>query len=311
MLIKDRIKNSRLSPAEQGIADFLIEEAERVGQLKAIDVAQATYTSSPAVVRFCHKMGFSGWNEFRDAFYKEAVYLNRHFQDVDPNIPFHKGDSMMEIAGRIATLYTESVEDTMELLDRKELEKAVDILSNARRIAVFAVSNVIYFASEFVYYLEKIDKLVLSPSLNGDVYYNAMRLEKEDAAIILSYSGETSQLRGIVEILHEQNIPYIAITSIGGNSVSDYASAVLNITTREKSYSKIAGYTSAMSFHLILDILYSCLFARDYSKNLDYKISRSRFEKDRGNTRNAILRENTSLSVSEVVRNMNSRKIKK
>ncbi|WP_286356462.1 MurR/RpiR family transcriptional regulator [Ileibacterium valens] len=60
MLIKDRIKNSRLSPAEQGIADFLIEEAERVGQLKAIDVAQATYTSSPAVVRFCHKMGFSG-----------------------------------------------------------------------------------------------------------------------------------------------------------------------------------------------------------------------------------------------------------
>lgn len=30
---------------------------------------------------------------------------------------------MMEIAGRIATLYTESVEDTMELLDRKSWKR--------------------------------------------------------------------------------------------------------------------------------------------------------------------------------------------
>lgn len=98
-------------------------------------------------------------------------------------------------------------------------------------------------------------------------------------------------LKRAIRFLVRKKVPIIAITSIGGNTVSEHASAVLSITTREKPYSKIAGYTSALSFHLVLDILYSCIFERDYSKNLEYKIRNARFEYDRGNSSNEILRE--------------------
>lgn len=302
MLIREKMKTMKLSPAEQSIAEFLLGKAEQVRTLKALDVASETYTSSPAVVRFCHKLGYSGWNEFRDDFYNESVYLNRHFQDLDPNIPFHKGDNSMEIAGRIAGLYSESIEDTMELLDRRELDRAVDILRKGKRIAVFAISNISYMAEEFAFMLERIRKPVQQAALAGERLWAAFELEKDDAAIVLSYSGETFELKRVVQVLHEKEVPYIAVTSVGGNSVSEYASAVLHITTREKSYSKIAGYTSSLSLHLILDILYSCLFERDYSKNLKYKFSRSRVEMERGNSSNAILRENQDYSLAEIIR---------
>lgn len=291
MLIQEKIREARLSPAEEGIARFLLENKERIQKMRAADLAAATFTSSPAVVRFCHKLGYSGWTEFRDAYYEEVSYLNRHFQKVDPNIPFHKGDSVMEIAGRIGALYAESIEDTLGLLKASELTRAVDLICKAKKIALLSVSNVNYYASEFAYNLERIDKRVVYSSLAGEIHKTATELEEQDVAIILSYSGETTMLKRAIRFLVRKKVPIIAITSIGGNTVSEHASAVLSITTREKSYSKIAGYTSALSFHLVLDILYSCIFERDYSKNLEYKIRNARFEYDRGNSSNEILRE--------------------
>ena len=46
------------------------------------------------------------------------------------------------------------------------------------------------------------------------------------------------------------------------------ADCVLPICTREKQYSKIATFTTDSSIAYVLDVLYSCLFALDYEKNL-------------------------------------------
>jgi len=45
----------------------------------------------------------------------------------------------------------------------------------------------------------------------------------------------------------------------------------LHITTREKAYSKIGGFTSLTSMALVLDILYSSYFSLKYDQNLAFK----------------------------------------
>ena len=45
-----------------------------------------------------------------------------------------------------------------------------------------------------------------------------------------------------------------------------------DMTTRERLYSKIGNFTTEVSTHLLLDILYSCYFAADYEKNWDRRI---------------------------------------
>ncbi len=53
----------------------------------------------------------------KEAFPKEEGYLNSHFQGIDVNLPFGKGDSAMAIAGKIAALRKEAIDDTRSLLD--------------------------------------------------------------------------------------------------------------------------------------------------------------------------------------------------
>ncbi len=67
---------------------------------------------------------------------------------------------------------------------------------------------------------------------------------------------------------------------------------MLPICTREKQYSKTATFTTDSSIAYVLDVLYSCLFALDYEKNLQLKIDAAReIEQGRGQTTVEIIRE--------------------
>jgi DNA-binding MurR/RpiR family transcriptional regulator len=108
------------------------------------------------------------------------------------------------------------------------------------------------------------------------MYQEAAMSTKKNCAILISYSGESSEILQIARLLKNNRVPMIAITSIGENSLSKLADVVLRITTREKAYSKIAGFSSSESISLILDILYSCYFSLDYKANFENKVNLAR-----------------------------------
>ena len=91
--------------------------------------------------------------------------------------------------------------------------------------------------------------------------------------MIISYSGETNELIKIAKILKEKKTPIIVLTSIGDNRLSHYASYILNIGSREKIFTKIAPFASQTSIEYILNVIFSCLFKKDYQTNIQNKIS--------------------------------------
>ena len=71
------------------------------------------------------------------------------------------------------------------------------------------------------------------------MFHDAAMMTSDECAICISYSGETPHILQMTTSLKENNVPIIAITSVGHNHLSDMANVTLNITTREKSFSKI------------------------------------------------------------------------
>ena len=112
-----------------------------------------------------------------------------------------------------------------------------------------------------------------------------MNADPQSCAIIVSYSGETPILSRVIQALKANGIPIIALTNIGENTVSKHADVVLRICTREKLYSKIATFSTDISFEYILDLLYSCIFALNYDQNVERKTKiSSMIEKGRFST---------------------------
>ena len=103
------------------------------------------------------------------------------------------------------------------------------------------------------------------------MYQEAIMSDSQTCAICISYSGVSNELIETAKLLKNNDVPIIAITSIGENDLSKISNVKLSLTTREKSFSKIAGFSTIESISLVLDILYSCYFASNFDNHFAYK----------------------------------------
>ena len=273
MLLQDEMKQTLFSNSERVIIDFILEKQDEIRDYSTSQIAKETFTSPSTLVRISKKLGFDGWIAFKEAFLDEVNYLNYHFKDIDANFPFEKQDSIMNIAAKIVNLHIESAKDTLSLIEHDSLQQAVQLINKSEHIQIFAIGNLNYIAQEFVLRLRRIKKNATIYPLQGVMSHDAAMMTNKDCAICISYSGETPMLLNIVHYLKENEVPIISLTSIGKNRLSSLSDISMHMTTREKSYKKIASYSSMESITILLDVLYSCLFNLNYQENLDYKFS--------------------------------------
>lgn len=270
MLLRERLEKFEFSPAEGVVVEYLLEHSDKIDEMSIGELAAETYTQPSTLVRIAKKMNFKGWKDFKKAYLEEYTYFRKSFLGVDANLPFQRDDSIMTIAGKIATLEKSTIDDLYSLLRYENLMEAKEILLKSNCIRVFAQNANLLIASDFALKMNRIRKNVIMSSVKGEEGYEAYNLQKEDCAIIISYSGENRTLLRINEILRNRKIPIIGITSIGDNQLSQKCTCVLPVTTREKLYSKVGNFTTNISVIFLLDVLYSIVFEENFDRNFDH-----------------------------------------
>ena len=66
MLIQQKLDEMTVKYADSraSVARFLLEKKAKVNQMSMQQVADATFTSKPTLVRIAKGLGFCGWGEF-------------------------------------------------------------------------------------------------------------------------------------------------------------------------------------------------------------------------------------------------------
>ena len=272
MLITHKIEKVHFSTSEAVIFKYILEQGEKIRDMSVSYIAQQTYTSAPLLIRIAKKLGYSGWNAFKEDYLKELEYLYSS-QEVDASIPFVVSDDFMTIAHNISTLEIETIQDTISLLDHDHLYKAMRLLRDTEEIDIYGVSEKVLLAQLFAEKMFFIHKHTHICSLPGDAKVQAAMSNQKHCAILISYSGQTEFVLRIAHMLKEKKTPMIAITSIADNELSRLADVALRISSREMLHTKIGDFASSTSVKCLLDILYGCIFSLNYKKNLDEKIN--------------------------------------
>mgnify|MGYP000260272062 CR=1 FL=1 len=292
MLLEQRIKEIKhLSASEKMISDYILNIKDQIQYLSTRDIAKATYTSSATVVRFAQKLGYLGFNELKQDYLTELNYIHRHFQNVDANYPFNSHDSMNNIIGKMQQLFNETIDDTLSLIQLKDIENVISLLDKCDTIAIFGLGNASLFGERFQHQMLRINKKVVIETKVGEYGFSTHTLTHHDCAIVISYSGETETVINYAKLLKQKHIPIIALTSMGGNTLSQYAQYVLPISTREKQYSKISSFSSDYSILYLLDLLYCGYFALNYDHHLKSKIALSKLIEKCHTSHNEIIHE--------------------
>lgn len=268
MLIEQKLENIKLSDAQNKVMQFFYKQRSQIKNMNITDIAKQTYVSTTTVIRLAKKLGYHGFEDFKDDFLKEIDYLDSHFHHIDANFPFDCDDNIQRIASKITQLSIETMQDTFSLIEHDSLMQAVLALQKAKHIHLAAISYSLLLGQMFRLDMMRIGRNVNICDINGEELFMESVVEKEDCVIFISYSGQIEKLCLLAQKVKQKGATVIAITSIGDNLLKKYSDIVLQVSTREKLYSKIKGYSNENSIKLILDILYSCYFHRDYYRHL-------------------------------------------
>ena len=229
MLLSEKMKQTDFSNAETALVNFILEQGTAIEPLTIKEIAEANYVHPSTLIRVAKKLGYKGWLELRTEFLAEQTYLQTYFDDVDANFPFQHSDGLMTIANKIASLERTTIDDTLSLLDHDDLQKAKQLLLNARQIKIFGSNANLLISQDFALKMRRIKKNVVAAQTMGEDAYEAFNSQDETCAILISYTGENNYILQIAKILQKQNIPIIALTSIGDNTLASCSQAVLRM----------------------------------------------------------------------------------
>lgn len=271
LLIQKLEYYDNLTPNEQTVAHYLLDNQHRIQDISITEIAKETYTSLSTTVRLAQKCGCQGWKELKKALSEEISYLNKETTHVDANYPFQHGDSIFKIAKNMSSLLTESILDTYQLLDHDYFQKAILLLNSCQTINVYGITHPISVAYDFKLKMRTIGKTVNIVEDEDSYYYQSFYTTKDMCSLFISYSGETLELLDAMKRIKKKGCPLIALTSIGDNTFSKLADTWLPISTKEKLSNKIATFSSNISIHYLLDLIFACVFEHDYQRNIGIK----------------------------------------
>mgnify|MGYP000931863576 CR=1 FL=1 len=254
-----------LTKAEKRIADYIVQHMEHLVECTISEVAEDTGTSEITVSRFCKKLGCSGWQSL-----KIAVAVEQSAEGGAESTDIHVDDSFESITAKIFRNITDGLQDTLKLLDYAAIERAVDLIRAARRIAVYGFGNSATVCRDIETRFLRFGMVVQAYSDAHQQATSASLLTARDVVIAVSHTGATLELLDTVRTAREAGASVIVITSHVNSPLAKLGDVVLHGMGREVHYSSEA--VSSRLIHMaITDALYTVIAMRapqDYRRNL-------------------------------------------
>ncbi|WP_077619998.1 MurR/RpiR family transcriptional regulator [Bacillus sinesaloumensis] len=247
---------SRLSEAERKIGEYILKQPEMVPNMTTKDLSKNSGVGESTVIRFCKSIGIGSFKSFKLELVKDITLTDMNLTDF--NI-LHKKDEPYDLFQKVTYVNKAAIEATPASLDRKEFEKAVDVLANANKLVFYGVGGSATAALDGYY---KFTKLGYQCVNQHDFHYLLSAipyLNSESVFIAVSMSGKTKDVLELSRFAKSKGATVIAITNIDKSPLYKEADIILCTPKVEHDY-RIGSIPSRMTQLTIIDALYLSVF---------------------------------------------------
>ncbi|MEX2461753.1 MAG: MurR/RpiR family transcriptional regulator [Paenibacillaceae bacterium] len=254
-----------LTKKEENVAEVVLSQTENVIYYSVTDLAEKADVGETTVLRFCRKIGFKGYQEFKLALAKELVNpMKSLYQEVNDE------DSPMAIAKKITATNIQAIQDTFAILDANQLDMAVKVLLSAQKIHFYGVgsSGTTTLDAKF-----KFLRIGIPVDSFYDAHLQAMAatlLSNHDVAVGISVSGSTKDTVESLTLAKQSGATIICITHYARSPITKIADIVLLIAAKEGPLQGGALSSKIAQLHVI-DILCTALSMNMKDKAIEYK----------------------------------------
>ena len=276
--IADNLPDLRKSEAK--VANFVLENARDVINLRIADLASRSEVSEPTVIRFCRAIGFDGFQSFKLQLAQQlGAGMYTQF-DVDDT------DTVADLIGKVFDTTVGSLITVRDELDPASLEKAINLLSAARRVEFYGFGASGSVASDAQH---KFFRLQLSAAAYTDPHIqhmSAISLGKEDVVVAISQSGKTRALLESVRLAREAGATVIGITP-QATPLAERCSIPIYVNM-EEDHQTVSPVSSRIAHLVVIDVLATGValhrkpLLKEHLKRLQKSQNALRMNPDRG-----------------------------
>lgn len=245
-----------LSKQELKVANYILKHAEDVSKMTVAELSKKCKSSAATIMRFCYSLNYSGYREFIKALYSDIqnkIHEDDSIYDIDNDDI--TGMSVSSTIYSVCKMNIRALDATLKVISTDEVEKAINLIDKANKVYIYALSGSKVVAYDAVF---KFQRLGIDAQAYDDPHsqiLSASILNKNDVAIVISYTGETIDILNTANLLKKKGTPIIAISKYGTNPLSKIADINIQHSSLGKGL-KTYSTRSRTVQHNIIDILF-------------------------------------------------------
>lgn len=249
--LKDEVIKS-LSNHELNILKYVYAHTAEILDMSVHEMAGQVSYSTATILRFCKKLGYSGFAEF-----KYALRMEARTRQEEPVAQKQESFSTSMIVEQLCS----NVEATSKLLQEEQILQTIQLFDSGRRIYVWAPGGITSILAE---YFEKLlmsvgrDSVYLIASVKMGEHI-LRTLPENSMWIIISTTGSFGPAIRLARLAQMNDVPVISITPYTNNEVARLATVSFRFFTIQRERQG-AEFTSRLPvFYVIRMIIYCYL----------------------------------------------------
>ena len=250
----------QLTGAERKIADYMLMQRQECQYLSISELAEAAGVAEATVSRFCRRLGYKGYSEFKLAVAGSSSVqrptMSPLYGVVQPE------DSMGDMCQKIYAADVDAITQTLAMINPAAITAAADLLLTADRVLCMGVGGSMMLAQEVAHLFSTVRPDFFAV---GDPHCQVIRcalLTERDAVICFSYSGSTRDIVNVMKLARERGAKTVLVTRFPNSPGAACADVVLECGAREGPL-QMCSIAARMGQLYIIDVLFSEVCRRD------------------------------------------------
>lgn len=202
---------AEFSKGQRSIATYILEHYDRAAYLTASKLGATVGVSESTVVRFANELGFEGYPELQHALQELAKTNLTAAQRMAVADNLLQQDTVLD---KVLLGDAEKIRHTLEALDRKAFDDAVDHIVGARNIYILGSRSSATLASFLNFNLRMMFDNVrfVEVASGSEVFEQILNIGKGDVLIAISFPRYSKRTVRAVQYAHNKGADVVSLT---------------------------------------------------------------------------------------------------
>lgn len=226
LILRIEEKYAKMSKGQKRLADYVRKNYDKAVFLTAAKLGETVGVSESTVVRFAIQLGYKGYPGFQKALEELVRTKLNSIQRMEVT---YGRISQSEILETVLHSDIEKIKQTLDVIDHKAFNLAIDTILNARKIYVIGIRSCAPLASFFSFYLNLVCDNVTPVTTNSssEIFEQLIRIGEEDVIVGISFPRYSMRTLKALEFASNRKAKVITLTDSVHSPMNLYSSCNL------------------------------------------------------------------------------------